>query len=82
MSKYVIVSANEGIILLQNIRSIRKNFDEFVVIVSALDVRPVVICLTWLNDNCDTNCFEIHGYQKLIACNRETKGSGVAFYIQ
>ena len=87
LSKYVIMSANEVIVLLQNIRSLPKNFDEFVVMVSALGVKPVVICLTetWLNGNCDAHCFEKHGYQKLIACNKETgrnNGRGVAIYIK
>ena len=82
--KYVIMSANEGIILLQNIRSIRQNFDEFVEMISALDVTTVVICSTetWLNENCDTHCSEIKGSQNLIACNKETKGGGVAIDVQ
>ena len=81
------MSANEVIILLQNMRPLRKNFDEFVVMVSALGVKPALICLTetWLNEICDTHCFETHGYQKLIACNKETgrnEGGGVAIYLQ
>ena len=38
-------------ILLQNIRSLTKNFDEFKVIISQREVEPLAICLTeiWLN---------------------------------
>ena len=57
----------------------RINIDEFVVMASALGAILVVTFFheTWLNDNCNTYCFEIHGYHKLIASNRETKGGEV-----
>ena len=37
-------------ILLQNIRSLTKNFDEFKVFISQTEVEPLAICLTetWL----------------------------------
>ena len=72
-----------GIILPHNIRPVRKIFDEFVVMVSALNVKPSVINVTEHGSmTTATHCFEIHAYQKLIACNREAKGGGVAIYIQ
>ena len=43
--------------------------------VSALPVTPTEICLTaaWFNDNCNIDCVEIRGYQKLIDSTIKTK---------
>ena len=37
---------------------------------------------TFFRDRCWRPLLEFNLYQKLIACNRETKGGGVAIYIQ
>ena len=71
-------------ILLQNIRSIRKNFDEFNLLIVGFAIKPSAICLTeiWLADDGDTDCYQLPGYQKMITCNRKTKGGVVSIFVK
>ena len=51
-------------ILLQNIRSMRKNFDSFNVYLETLSIKPMIVCLTetWLNDRFNHSLFTLNGY--------------------
>ena len=51
-------------ILLQNIRSLTKNFDEFKIFISQTEVEPVAIYLTetWLKNCFESDCFSLQNY--------------------
>ena len=70
--------------VLQNIRSVSKNLDEFEVYINSMSQKPEVVCLTetWLNPSYNNNCFSLNGYQTIIASNRKKRGGGVAFYLK
>ena len=59
--------------VLQNIRSVSKNLDEFEVYINSMSQKPEVVCLTetLLNPSYNNNCFSLNGYQTIIACNRK-----------
>ena len=71
-------------ILLQNVRSIPKNIDEFQVSLTQLNYLPSVICCTetWLSPNQNFNVFKLKEYQPLIESSRKRRGGGVCLYIK
>ena len=71
-------------VLLQNIKSIPKNIDEFQVSLTQLSYLPSVICCTetWLSPNQSFNIFKIKEYQPLIESSRKRRGGGVCLYIK
>ena len=77
------MSANK--IILQNIRSIYKNLNEFEVLMKQKESQPLAICLTetWLKDQSNTKCFNLDGYQEIATSNRNTsKGGGVGIFVR
>merc|ERR1711894_390282 len=50
---------------------------------SHLEAKPSIIALTetWLKPYSNTACYELNGYQELIAVSRKKRGGGVAFYV-
>ena len=60
-------------ILLQNIRSLTKIFDEFKIFISQTEVEPVAICLTetWLKSSFESDCFSLQNYLKIETSNRK-----------
>ena len=70
-------------ILLQNIRSIQKTFDELEVFLHHLDTKPHIIALTetWTSEKTLKGPFQLTGYSKLITCDRENRGCGVGFLV-
>ena len=70
--------------VLQNIRSVSKNLDEFEVYINSMSQKPEVVCLTetWLNLSYNNNCFSLNGYQTIIASNCKKRGGGVAFFLK
>ena len=70
--------------VLQNIRSVSKNLDEFEVYINSMSQKPEVVCLneTWLIPSYNNNCFSVNGYQTIIASNRKKRGGGVAFFLK
>ena len=70
--------------MLQNIRSLTKNFDELILKIASLKEKPIAICLTeaWLKDKFSSNIFLIDGYDQLVTSNSEKRGGGVAIFVQ
>ncbi len=71
-------------ILVLNIRSISKHFDEFLVLLNTMNPKPAILALTetWLSNNLETNMYTIEGYHPIISKNRESRGGGVAIYVR
>ena len=69
-------------LLLQNIRSITKNFSELETFLAETS-EPEVIALTeiWLPKSPTHDYFSLKNYQNLVVANREKRGGGVAFYV-
>ena len=67
----------------QNIRSLIKNFSQLEAYLTNSD-KPGIIALTetWLKPYSNTACYELNGYQELIAVSRKKRGGGVAFYVE
>ena len=77
------MSANK--IILQNIRSIYKNLNEFEVLIKQQESQPLATCLTetWLKDQSNTKCVNFDGYQEIATSNRNTsKGGGVGIFVR
>jgi hypothetical protein len=77
------MSHNNFVILHINARSIPKNFNKLKLLISEIQVLPIVICVTesWLTDS-NFNSYTLPGYT-LEACNRQDKlGGGVCNYIR
>ena len=71
-------------ILLQNIRSLTKNFDEIKIFFSQTAVEPVAICLTetWLKISFESDCFSLQNYLNIETSNRKERGGGFVFCTQ
>ena len=67
-------------ILLQNIRSLTKNFDEFKVFISQTEVEPMAICLTDKN-SFESDCFSLQNYLKIETSNRKKRGGAVGIFV-
>ena len=70
-------------LLLQNIRSITRNFSELEAFLAETS-EPEVIALTetWLSKSPTHNYFSLKNYQNLVVANREKRGGGSAFYVR
>jgi hypothetical protein len=68
-------------VIQQNIRSYKKNIDEFTVVLQSLDCHFTCIILTeaWLND--DSDLMEIPGYNLYRSYNNINQSDGVVVYI-
>ena len=66
---------NKQVIMLQNIHSLTKNFDELTLEIASLKEKPIATCPTekWLKDKFSSNIFHIDGYDELVTSNREKK---------
>ena len=66
----------------QNIRSMRKNFSNFLAHIESLKKLPVVIVLTeiWVFEN-EMCLYNIPGYALFSCCNESYSSGGVAIYI-
>ena len=71
------------VIMLQNIRSPTKNFDELTLEIGSLKEKPIAICLTetWLKDKFSPNIFHIDGYDELVTSNRGKKEAQVLQFL-
>ena len=79
-----LLGETKQVIMLQNIRSLTKNFDELTLEIASLKEKPIAFCLTetWLKDNFFSNTFHTDGYDELVTSNREKRGGGVAIFVQ
>ena len=71
-------------ILNLNIRSLKKNFEEFEFLTENLEKTPSVICLTetWLTQKDNPEVFDLPGYHPFTGKHRDGKrGGGIAVYI-
>lgn len=66
----------------QNIRSMRKNFDFFVIHLASFISQPDIIFLTeiWIKQNEISN-YHIHGYSLYCKCNENMVSGGTAVFI-
>lgn len=69
-------------VVLQNIRSARKNFDRFLDTLEVEKIYPDIICLTetWIGSH-EKNLYNIAGYKMLDNCNDDYKSGGVLIYV-
>ena len=74
---------NQLLITHFNIRSLNKNFDQFLSFVSNLSTKHNIIGLseTWLKDTSPSSLFAIDGYRLLTNNRKCKKGGGVGFYV-
>ena len=81
----VLQSVNDLTMMTFNIRSIKKNFDDFSQLLDRLKSKIHIICLTetWLNDLDNINDFKLEGYHTPYYQNRPTSlhRGGVMTYI-
>ena len=68
--------------VLQNIRSLRKNFDEFVAHIQTLDEPPDILFLTetWIYSN-EMEHFNIENYTSFHKCNDSYAAGGVCAFV-
>lgn len=76
------VNGNDINLLYANIRSLRKNFDAFLIELSQInsEVNIIVLSETWINSN-ETNLFKIPNYNMFYKCNDTYRAGGVICYI-
>ena len=74
---------NKQTILLQNIRSLQKNFDLLNIHLETLKSKPIALCLTetWLKNHYETSQFSPKEYQKLCSCERKERAGGVGIFV-
>ena len=70
--------------LLQNLRSIHRNFNELDQFINQENSKPDVIALTetWCNQYFFQNAYQLNGYGQLLRSDREKRGEGVGFFIK
>ena len=71
-------------IMLQNIRSLTKNFDDLQVLLESLSEEPLSICLTetWLKELHRTKVMFLEGYRPLININRKKEQVVLLFLLK
>lgn len=74
---------NEIKILYINIRSVRKNFNELILLLNILDVEIEIIILTeiWI-ETCEIKLYNIPGYNQFFKCTERNKSGGTMIYIK
>ena len=87
-SEYIIethkIPESDFLLMTFNIRSIRKNFENLTSLISQTSQKIHIITLTetWLNDNDNSDDYNIEGYHPPVLQNRNNKyGGGVMTYI-
>lgn len=69
--------------MMQNIRSMRKNFDKFCAELRVQQLNPDVLIFTeiWIIDS-ELSLYEIDGYFSISKCNTSYRAGGVAVYVK
>ena len=76
---------NKHFLNLNNIRSLRRHFDELTCLIDRLPNKPKAICLrqTWLRNDDDMGLYQIEGYSTSFVKNRQgRRGGGLAIYVE
>ena len=85
LQKFLGDDKDENVSVLHlNIRSINKNFENFKMFLSNLNLSFSIICFseTWLNDsNVDNSNYELPNYVSVHQIRNHYKGGGVSVYI-
>ena len=85
LQKFLGDDKDENVFVLHlNIRSINKNFENFKIFLSNLNLSFSMICFseTWLNDsNVDNSNYELPNYVSVHQIRNHYKGGGVSVYI-
>ena len=73
--------------MLQNKRSTYKNLEQLQILVNSLDSLHLAVCSTetWINEEYDTACLQLDGYQKIVTVSRGVKrnrGGGVGIFLK
>lgn len=70
-------------VVLQNIRSLRKNFDLLFASLKAENFDPDVICLTevWIGSS-EASLYNVQGYRLFHACNDVYRSGGVVIFVK
>ena len=73
-----------SLILLQNMRSLPQNFDEFNVFLNTMELKPDLICITetWLSEQNSCEVFKLDGYHPFLVASRKKRGGGVGLYAK
>lgn len=73
---------NNFSIINMNIRSLRKNFDSFLLYLESLTYKPNVIILTeiWIKEE-EVSLYNIEGYNKFFGCTTRNKAGGIAVFV-
>jgi exonuclease III len=76
-------SLNKVTVIHQNIRSLRSNFDSFMLHFSTFNCKPNIIVLTeiWIDDS-EINLYRINGYKHFVKCNNNSRAKGVFVYVK
>ena len=71
-------------IMLQNIRSLTKNFDDLQVLLESIKEKPSAICLTetWLKEVHPTKSMFQEGYRPLVNINRKKEKVVLPFLLK
>ena len=71
-------------IMLQNIRSLTKNFDDLQMLLESLSEKPSAICLTetWLKEYHHTKSMFLEGYRPLVNINRKKEEEVLQFLLK
>ena len=77
-----VVECSDMFLIHQNIRSMRKNLDEFFAILQDLSNKPQLIILSeiFINES-EIGEYEIDNYELFACCNNINRNAGVAAYI-
>lgn len=69
--------------VVQNIRSLRQNFDLFVSELSIMSIKPDLVILTevWIMSN-EVNLYKIDGFDMFANCNDSYRSGGVVVYVR
>jgi len=76
------INKDDIVIIHQNIRSVRKNFDVFLLELNSNSFYPDVIILSeiWINSN-ESNLYNIPHYSQFIKCNNGYRSGGIVVYL-
>lgn len=77
------IDSSSIVILHQNIRSLRKNFDLLLADLTTNNILPDLIILTetWINSS-EIDFYNIPNYYSIAKCNDELRSGGIIIYIK